>query len=160
MPAAPTLKRLIATSILYMIVALIASAVAIVENLPAEFAGSRTGLTAQQDFFYGMGTALSPPLYALVIQLALTALTRRSGGWGIFGVIGLVVMGSFTFIGALGEPIRNQLFNADTFDFPKAAILTGMTLLPLFIVTFGILEWTRRRRGQEYVRHGSTRRKS
>ena len=62
-------------------------------------------------------------------------------------MIGLVVMGSFTFIGALGEPIRNQLFNTDTFDFPKAAILTGMTLLPLFIITFGILEGARRPRG-------------
>ena len=147
MPAAPTLKRLIATSILYMIVALIAGVVAIAENLPAEFAGSSTGLTAPQDFVYGMGTALSPPLYAVVIQLALTALTRRSDGWGMFGVVGLILMGLFTFIGALGEPIRNQLFNVETFDFPKAAIMTGTTLLPLFIVAFGILEWARRRRG-------------
>jgi len=146
MPTAPALKRLIATSILYMIVALIAGVVAIAEDLPAQFAGSSTGLTARQDFVYGMGTALSPPLYALVLQFVLTALTRRSDGWGMLGVIGLVVMGLFTFSGALSEPIRKQLFNADTFDFPKAAIMTGMTLLPLFVVTFGILEWMRRRR--------------
>jgi hypothetical protein len=146
MPTAPTLKRLVAISILYMIVALTAGVVAIAKNLPAAYGSSSMSWTARQDFIYGMGTALSPPLYSLVIQLALAALTPRSDGWGMLGVIGFVVMGSFTFIGALSAPIRNQVFNPDTFDFPKAAIMTGMILLPLFIVAFGILEWTRRRR--------------
>ena len=147
MPTAPTLKRLIASSILYMAVALIAAVVAIAQDLPAEFGGSSTGLSVWQDFVYGMGTALSPPLYSLVIQLALTALAPRADGWGMFGVIGLAVMGLFTFVGALGEPIRNEVFNRDSFDLPKAVILVGMILLPLFIMAFGILEWARRRRG-------------
>jgi hypothetical protein len=147
MPTAPTLKWLIVISILYKIVALIAGVVAIAENLPAEFGGSSTRLTARQDFIYGLGTALYPPLYALLIQFALTALMPRSDGWGMPGVIGLLVMGLFTFVGALSEPIRNQVFNPDTFDLPKAVIMTGMIVLPLFSMAFGILEWARRRRG-------------
>ena len=147
MTTASTLKWLIASSVLYMIVGLVAALVAIAANLPAEFAGLSTGKPVLQDFLYGMGTALSPPLYSLVIQSLLTLLAPRSDRWGLFGVIGLVVMGLFTSIGALSEPIRNKIFNPVTFDLPKALILTGMILLPVVIMIFGILEWSRRQRG-------------
>jgi len=129
-----------------MVIALIVAWVAIEDNLPAEFGGSSTGLSVWQDFIYGMGTALSPPFYSLIIQLVLSVLAPRSDRWGMLGVIGLVVMGLFTCIGALNEPIRNKIFNPTTLDLPKALLLSGMILIPLFIMTFGILEWSRRRR--------------
>jgi hypothetical protein len=77
-----TLRWLTTSVILYMMIALIAGGIAIAENLPAEFAGFRTGLTATQDFVYGMGTALSPPFYLLPIQVTLLLLTPRRDKWG------------------------------------------------------------------------------
>src|SRR5215510_373667 len=88
----PAFKRLVASTIIYMVFALIATAIAIAENLPAEFAGSSTGLTVISDFLYGMGTAMSPPLYALIIQLAFLLLSPRKDRWGTISVLGLVVI--------------------------------------------------------------------
>lgn len=141
-----TLKRLIASVSLYMAIALIAGVIAIVENLPAEFAGSSTGLTATQDFLYGMGTALSPPFYTLIIQLGLLLLIPRRDRWGTVGVVGLTVLGLMTFTGALSEPINLRIFNPATFDPLKALIMAGMILLPVAIMVLGLMEWARRRR--------------
>ena len=55
------LKRLVESSTLYLIWASIAAVVAIVLNLPAQFGGS-SGLPVVQDFLYGKGTSLGPPL--------------------------------------------------------------------------------------------------
>lgn len=115
----PTPKRLIGSVLVYMALALIAGAIVIAEDLPAEFGGSRTGLTATQDFFYGMGTALSPPFYTLVIQLALLWLAPRRDAWGTVGVVGLALIGLMTFIGALSEPINLRIFNPAAFDPPQ-----------------------------------------
>jgi len=142
----PTLKRLITSVSLYMAIALVAGVIAIVENLPAQFGGSHTGLTATQDFLYGMGTALSPPFYALIIQFGLLMLVPRKDRWGTFGVVGLTVIGLMTCFGALGEPINRRIFNPATFDPVKALIMVGMILIPLVIVVFGLMEWARRRR--------------
>lgn len=144
--APANLKRLTTSVILYMMIALIAGVIAILENLPAQFAGSSTGLTTTQDFLYGMGTALSPPFYTLIIQLALLMLAPRKDRWGTFGVLGLTLIGLMTCIGALSEPINRRIFNPATFDPVKAVIMAGMILLPLAIVGFGLMEWARRHR--------------
>jgi len=141
-----TLKRLTISVILYMVIALIAGMVAIAQNLPAEFAGSSTGLTAMQDFMYGMGTALSPPLYLLPIQIALLWLAHKRDQWGKIGVAGLTLIGLMTCIGALGEPINRRIFNPATFDPIKSLIMLAMILIPAAIVVFGVMEWSRPRK--------------
>jgi hypothetical protein len=142
-----TLKRLIACSVLYVIFALIATGIAITENRPAAFGGSSTGLPVVQDFLYGMGTAMSPPLIWLIAQVALTILAPRRDRWGGVGVVGLAILfGFFNGIGALGEPINLEIFNPVTFDLFKAVIQTGMIIVPFAIMAFGFLEWSRRRR--------------
>ena len=143
---AETLKRLTISVILYMVIAFIAGVVAITQNLPAKFAGSSTGLTAPEDFMYGMGTALSPPLYLLPIQTALLWLAQRKDRWGKAGVAGLTLLGLMTCFGALGEPINRRILNPATFEPVKAALMSAMILIPVVIVVFGLMEWTRRRR--------------
>ena len=145
LPPPVNLRRLILGSVSYMIFALIAGVIAIAEDLPAEFGGSSTGLTVTRDFVYGMGTALSPPLYTLVIQLALLLLAPRNDRWGMVGVLGLVVIGVMTCIGALSEPINLRIFNPATFEPLKAVLMAGMILMSLAIVVFGLMEWKRRR---------------
>lgn len=141
-----TLRWLRTSVILYMMIALIAGGIAIAENLPSEFAGFRTGLTATQDFLYGMGTALSPPFYTLIIQLAFLLMLPRRDRWGTVGIAGLTVIGWLTCLGALSEPINRRIFSPTTFDPVKAVIMVGMILIPVAIVVFGLKEWFRRRR--------------
>ena len=139
------LGRLIISSILYMVLATIAAVIAVAENLPAEFGGSSTGSSVLQDFLYGYGTAMSPPLYTLIVQAVLTMLAPRRGRWGTIGVVGLALSGLFTAFGALSEPINLRIFNPATFDRLKALIQAGMFLVPAVMTVLAILEWSRRR---------------
>jgi hypothetical protein len=141
------LKRLVLSSILYLIWASLGAVVAIVLDRPAEFGGSTSGLPVVQDFIYGMGTALGPPLLwwmvpqAFLTWLAWNQMNRRS----TWGVIGLTFFGPFEFIGALGEPITYELLNLVTFNPLVAVIQAGMVIIPLLMTVFGIQEWRRRR---------------
>ena len=140
-----TLMRLIACSVLYVVWASMAAIVAIAENRAGALAGFSTGLPVMQDFLYGMGTAMSPPLYWLMTQVALTILAPRRDRWGGIGVVGLAIFG-LSGIGALGEPINLELLNPTTFNLPRAVIQSGMIIIPFTMMVFGILEWSRRRR--------------
>ena len=141
------LKRLVQCSILYLGCASIGGVVAIVLNRPAQFGGSSSGLPVVQDFIYGSGTAMSPPLlWWLVPQGLLTWLawnqTNRRSTWG---VIGLTLAGAATLIGAVGEPITYELLNPVTFNPLVAVVQAGMVIIPLVMMVFGIQEWRRRR---------------
>jgi len=141
-----TLKGLIACSVLYVVWASIAAVVAITENRAGEFAGFSTGLPALQNFLYGMGTGMSPPLLHLIVQVAFTVLTPRRDRWGGVGVVGLAIFGLLTVIGAIFEPINLELLNPVTFNLFRAVIQSGMIIIPFAMMVFGILEWSRRRR--------------
>ena len=141
-----TLKRLIACSVLYVVWASIAAVVAIAENRPGEFAGFSTGLPPLQNFLYGMGTGMSPPLLHLIVQVAFTMLAPRRDRWGGVGVVGLAIFGLLTVIGAIFEPINLELLNPMTFNLPRALLQSGMIIIPFAMMIFGILEWSRRRR--------------
>ena len=141
------LRRLVQCSIVYLGCASIGGAAAIVWNRPAQFGGSTSGLPVVQDFIYGSGTAMSPPLlWSMVPQAFLTWLawkqTNRRSTWG---VIGLTVFGGGYFIGALGEPITYELLNPSTFNLLQAVIQAGMIAIPFAMMVFGIQEWRRRR---------------
>ena len=141
------LRRLVQSSILYLIWASIGAVVAVVSNRPAQFGGSTSGLPVVQDFIYGTGTALSPPLLwwmvpqALLTWLAWNQRNRRS----TLGVIGLALFGAATFIGALGEPITYELLNPITFNPLLAVIQAGMIIIPLAMTVLAMQEWRRRR---------------
>jgi hypothetical protein len=141
-----TLKRLIACSVLYVVWASIAAVVAIAENRTGEFAGFSTGLPALQNFLYGMGTGMSPPLLHLIVQVVFTILAPRRDRWGELGVVGLAIFGLLTVIGAIFEPINLELLNPVTFNLLRAVIQAGIIIIPFAMMVFGILEWSRRRR--------------
>jgi hypothetical protein len=135
-----TLKLLIVSSILYIVFALIATGIAIVENRTTEFGGSISGLSPLQSFLYGQGTAMSPSLTWLMFQGILVAIALRKDRWGIAGVAGLFIFGLFFLIGMLGEPILLETFKHASVDILKSAILAGMLIVPLAMMVFGILE--------------------
>ena len=140
------LKRLVLSSILYLIWASIGAVVAIVLNLPAQFGGSTSGLPVVQDFIYGMGTALSPPLVWMLAQALLTWLAwnqmNRKSTWGVRG---LALFGATVFVGVLGEPITYELLNLGTFIPLLVVIQAGLIIIPLAMMVFAIQEWRRRR---------------
>jgi hypothetical protein len=77
-----TLKRLITSSVLYMIIAVPGAVLAVLENRPSDSSGVSTGLPVRQDFLYGNGTAMSPALYMLAAQAIFTILAPRRVRWG------------------------------------------------------------------------------
>ena len=89
------LKRLVLLSILYLSFASLGAVVAIVLDRPAQFGGSTSGLPVVQDFIFGMGTAMSPPLLWWMVPqgfltwVAWNQMNRRS----TWGVIGLTLFG-------------------------------------------------------------------
>jgi hypothetical protein len=133
------MRRLIRTSILYIVWATAGAVVAIIQNRPAEFGGQESGLPVVNDFVYGMGTALSPTLWWILLQGVFTDWARRAGRLGRIGIYGLIVFGVCEFIGALGEPITYEIFRPETFDPFLAAIQGGMIVLPALVVIFGFL---------------------
>ena len=137
--------KLVITSSLYVAIALIATGIAIAENRKAEF-GPTTSLPIVQDFLYGNGTAMSPPLYWLIAQVVLTILAPRRDSWGIVGVVGLALFGLLFIIGTFGEPINLEIFNPLTFDLLKAVIQVVTIVILLAMMFFGFLEWRERRR--------------
>jgi len=140
-----TLGRLIACSVLYVIWASLAAVVAIAENRAGALVGFSTGLPPLQNFLYGMGTGMSPPLLHLIIQVVFTIIAPRGDRWGGVGVVGLAIFGLFTVFGALFEQINLELLNPTTFNLPRAVIQAGMIIIPFTMMAFGILEWSRRR---------------
>lgn len=141
-----TLRRLITSSVLYMIIALIGAAVAILESRPSDPGGVSTGLPVLQDFLYGNGTAMSPPLYMLAAQAIFTILALRRDRWGTFGVGGLTIAGLLFGVGMLVEPILLEIFNPATFDLFQALVVFTLIIVPFAMMVIGIREWRRRRR--------------
>jgi hypothetical protein len=142
----PTLNGLIASSVLYIAFILAAAIIAMIENLPAEPVGMTSSAPAWQGFLYGNGTAMSPPLYWLVAQAALTALAPKRGAWGVVGVAGLVITGLlFSIFGAL-EPIVLEILSPGSFDLLKIILVISGIVLAALMVVFGIIELFRRGR--------------
>ena len=142
-----TLKRLVISSVAYIIVSLIAGIVAIQANLPAQpmGEGSGSGKPVLQDFLYGGGTAMSPGLPWLIGQVILTILAFRKNWVGAVGVGGLVIFGLLSGVFSVTEPNVQKIFNLATFDLLKAVLQIGVIVLPFVMMVFGILEWGRRR---------------
>jgi hypothetical protein len=141
-----TLKRLITSSVLYMLIAVMGAAIAIIENRPANAGGFSTGLPVLRDFLYGNGTAMSPPLYMLAAQAIFTVLAPRRDRWGAVGVGGLTIAGLLYCVGALVEPILFEIFNPAAFDLFKALLEMALIIVPFVMMVFGIREWAGRRR--------------
>lgn len=143
-----TLKRLISSAVIYMVLASIGAVIAIMENRPAEAGGFSTGLPVLQDFLYGNGTAMSPPLYMFIALAIFAKLAPRLDRWGVVGVGGLTIAGLLFGIGALVEPILFEIFSPAEFDLFKAVIEAGLIIVPFLMMAFGIREWAGRRQDE------------
>jgi hypothetical protein len=129
------LSALSIVSVLWLLNSAIGARVAIREDLPGEFAGMTRWHDPSADFFTGAGTALSPGLPMMAAQAVFTVLSTHSGRTGKVGAAGLVVLGTGSTVGVLGEPITYRVLSPRTFDPAKAPIVSaGITLSALMTV--------------------------
>lgn len=147
-----TLKGLILFSACNLVSVSTGAILSITLHLPARFGGLLSGNDVVQDFLFLNGTALSPDLWLLLAQLALTGCALRRGRVGMVGVIGLTLLGTLTTLGQLGEPITVRAFSPAFFDGELASLVTLNLASSLLMVVFGFREG--RSRGQAPWRRG------
>ena len=120
MSAPPEPDRLLPlVSVLWLLNSAFGAAIAIREDLPAEFAGMSRWHDPSADFFRGSGTALSPGLPMMAALAVFTLLSQRGGRAGTVGVVGMTMLGAGATIGVLGEPITTGRSPPATFDAPR-----------------------------------------
>lgn len=105
------------------------AAVAIDRDLPAGFLGMSTGLAARDDFLFGFGTALSPPLWFVMLFTLAMLLSTREDRWRRRAIAVLAVAGAIVFVGQLGEPITYTVLSSGGFDGPAAAVVLANLVL-------------------------------
>ena len=129
------------SSILYLVSASIGTFIAFQQNLTANFGGILQSRDIVSDFLIINGTALSPPLPFMIIQLLFTVLILKKGKSVTVGVIGLAVMGAIYTLAQLGEPILLRQFTPVNFNPTQVTILTANLIFSLFMFISGILAW-------------------
>jgi hypothetical protein len=96
--------RLVAVSAAFLIVSVLGAVVAIHAGLENRFAANGDPRHVARDFVSGGGTALSPPLNALLFVTVLCALALwRHRGWGLVGAVGLTAFGVLFTVAAVGQ---------------------------------------------------------
>ena len=139
MTAPPESDRLLPlVSVLWLLNSAFGAAIAIRENLPAEFAGMTRWHDPSADFFKGTGTALSPGLAMMAAQAIFTVLSTRSGRVETVGVAGMTALGAGATIGVLGEPITYRALSPRTFDPVKAGIVSAAVILSPLMTILGV----------------------
>jgi hypothetical protein len=119
-----------------LVLSTVGAVVAIADRLPAEFGGPGDPNNVAGEFL-SRGTALSPPLVPMVLQVVFTVLaTARRRWWGTLGVAGLTLLGLLYLIGGLGEgfwPDRFNLFEKllQFLGLVSALLMLGLGLLAL-----------------------------
>lgn len=114
-------------------VTILATVVAVILNLPAQFGGVGTDAASE---FAERGTAIGPPLAPLVVLAASLLLLRRHDAWATLACVVVAILGVLFVIGAVGEALA-----AGTSDVSKAVLvasgivggLIGVTLTSLAI---------------------------
>ncbi len=133
---------LIIASILYLLIAVIGTLIAVRENLPSRtfIPAFITGKPALQDFLTGNGTALSPPLYLCLVAGLLVVVACLPNRLAMVGIVGLTILGTIYLFGILIERLTYRVLNPATFDFSIAPLELLAIVLPLLMIVFGGME--------------------
>jgi len=140
-------RPLVTVVVLFLIATAFSTIFAILNKLPYEFGGTGNPETVAVDSI-SHGTAISPPLTALVIFAALTALTFRRGWLGIVGLVGDMLLTVLFLVAGLAEPIIRRTLQAPSLGVAGVATI-GLSavniVLLLLLLFFGVKELRTRR---------------
>lgn len=125
-------------TVLYLLNAVVGTALAIRDDLPGRPAGVRTGLGPSRDVLFGLGTALSPPLVLCLWQSVCAVLAGSSGQAGEVARRMLPWNGAGFALGMLVEPILLQTVRRPTDHPVRAATVAANVALPLLITRRGL----------------------
>jgi hypothetical protein len=140
--------RLVAVSVAFLIVSVIGAVVAIHGGLEYRFAGNGDPRHVGRDFASGGGTALSPPLNALLFLAVLSAIALwRHRGWGVVGAVGLTAIGALFVLAAVGEGLWPSRLNLGE----HLLALAGLALAVAMVV-LGLLDLRERWRDRPRAR--------
>lgn len=115
----------------------VGAAIGIDREEPAGWLGISTGLTAKQDFLYGLGTGISPPLWFLVLFVAASWAPIWGGRARRVGIAALTVSGLIILIGQLGEPITYRALSASGLGGAESWVVMGNLILGAALLVFG-----------------------
>lgn len=93
----------------------------------------------------GSGTALSAPIYMLVILAVLIALAALSWRGRNIAVVGIIIYGSLSLLGSLFERIVPGVFTPSSFDPLLAVLIAIVAGTALLMIVFGCQELIRHR---------------
>lgn len=131
-------QRLVLAALLYVAAAMVGAFVAVTQKVPYQFGGQGDPNTVWRDFVQGSGTAMSPPLGALVIFFLAALLASRRGWLGKIGVAVLVLLGLIFLAGTLGEPLTFNSLNPANPDPWKAMVQWIEVVMAVFVVVYGL----------------------
>jgi hypothetical protein len=136
-----TIRNLTLVSILYLVSACGGTALSIAQYLPARAAGLLHGNDVLMDFLTLNGTALSAPLFMLVLQAAFTVLLYGPGRARRVSIAGLTMLGACYTAGQLVEPILYTTMAPATFHPMIALILVTNLAFSVLLVSLGVAAW-------------------
>jgi hypothetical protein len=122
--------------------AVVGTAIGIAARLPYQFGGVGDAARVSEDFL-SKGTAVSPPIVALVILIIGIVVALRPGLMGRVGSGLLALLGGVFFAATLGEVIGASAFSGPTQIFVIAWNLIGAVLIAVMFA-FGAREALRR----------------
>jgi len=130
------------SSLSYLVSASVGFVLASTYYLPADFLGYLNGQDVARDFLTFKGTALSPPLVLLVLQLIFTTWVADDSRWGWIGMVGLTILGVFYTITQLGEPVTLRALRFTNWGVSMVFLFN--LLFAVLMAIFGWREWHRR----------------
>ena len=139
----PSLSRFVISALFYPVFAIMAALISMAEQMEPQFLGIKTGLDLIENFLFGVGTALSPPLSLLVWFVPLVWFGRSRSNSGTSAIFFTMLLSGLCFLNSLLSPINRQIIDAGEFDL-VAMIQMLMMLIPLAVIYFGFTEIKRR----------------
>ncbi|MGH2795364.1 MAG: hypothetical protein ACRDKG_13795 [Actinomycetota bacterium] len=115
--------------------------VSIAREEPAGWLDIDTGFGARDDFLYGLGTGIAPPLWFLMLFVASMWAATRGGRARRLGVVGLTLAGSAIVIGTLGEPITYRALSASGVGSAESVIVAANFALGAALLVMGVRVW-------------------
>lgn len=126
-----------AAAFLTVLTSILGAGIAIDREYPAGAFGLSTGLTARNDFLYGLGTGISPPLWWLVLFVAASWAPIWGGRARRLGVWWLTLSGVTILVGQLGEPITYDALSASGLGGAESAVVIGNLILGVALSVLG-----------------------
>lgn len=131
-------RRLLVVAVILWVEMWIGTAVAVDKRLPYGLGGQGDPARVWQDFVRGGGTALSPPLFIVLLFGVLTVLAAWRGRAGLVGVAGLTLLAGLAVGTILGEPLVRRVLTPADAAFPETLLALASLVGAVVLLALGV----------------------